>query len=1391
MVLNLLSKSGKFGKEPENATTDKLHHHELNLLHETCDGDIALHSMELAIQVCCDLTYQSRAQVLRVPHEIIIDNSQWLTLPPSELLNQSIDLQERFDDLGHINDLEMAIAMQRKAIISTPLNNANRPLMLNGLGNSYLSRYDRFGDVKDIDSAITQQFKAVALIPRNSTHRPAILTAFGSAYLCRFERFGEMKDIDSAVEQQLKAAASVPFDSVYRPTILCNLGNSYRCRFERFGNVQDLEFAIEKNLEAVCSISLNDSADRFAIHTSLGKSYLLRFKQFGAMKDIDSAIEQELKGAAFVSPNSVFRSDMFKSLGHSYQWRFKSFGNIQDLEFALKHQLEAVASIPLNHPSRPAILDDLGRSHLLRFEQFGEKTDIDFAIKQLLDSVASAPPDSPNRAEYLNNLGNTYCNRFTHFGEVNDIDSAINHQLEALANLPSTLPNSVDRPTFLYNLGHSYQLRFEQFGEKTDIDFAIKQLLEAVASAPPDSPNRVGYLNDLRKSYCSRFKHFGEVNDIDSAINHQLEALANSASTLLSSADRATFLFNLGVSYRLRFEQFGKKEDIDSAIEGFLETVASIPLDSSKRPECLNILGASYGSRFLRFGEKKDIDLAIKRQLEAVNSTPLESAERSGRLSNLGISFKLRFKHFGDMKDNDISIELLLEAVSSIPLDSPQRLLYVNCLGSSYADRFKFSGDIKDIDLAIKEHLEVVASAPIDSPDRSQFLDQLGRSYFARFDRFGDVKDLDLAIEQELEAIASTSLGSTHRPGFINNLGLLFMRRFQRFREVKDIDFSIENLVEAVAVTPLDSSHRPICLYFLGESYLYRFKNSQEPTDLEESISNFRLSSLSLNGLPSTRIRGSLQWAHLAHDLHDFGSASEAYDQAFRLLPQVAWIGLNAIAQLKELNSGVQTLGYNAAACMIALAQADHHNSQRYLGRAIELLDQGRSILWSQTSNFKQDYEDLQKVDSDLASDLDSVGKSLAQGCFRDPKDALSETDAQLYRRSAEKWEELVHRIRGLPGFHHFLLPSPISTLRTAAAEGPVVVINFSEYRCDAVIVPSQGDLLLVPLPDITATELELLTNQQEEFASRKSNPVWIPSKDYSLPSETLEQLLNRTWSLVGEPIARKFEELGLRRSRGSSKSRVWWCLTGSLSFLPIHASFPPTNRGIGMMDIVVSSYTPTISTLLRAQRRNKLKHPTFRMLAVGQSTITGMTPLPGVREEIAFIQKILGVEALTLDEYQATVDGVAASLPTCSWAHFACHGVQDLNNPMDSGLVMWDRRRLTLSRLAQSSLASAEFAFLSCCESAKGSKQFPNEAMHLAAGLQFIGYRGVIGTLWSVGDKDALSVAMHIYEELFKDGTGQASASKAALALHQAVLLLRADNVPLARWVPFVHFGL
>ena len=278
----------------------------------------------------------------------------------------------------------------------------------------------------------------------------------------------------------------------------------------------------------------------------------------------------------------------------------------------------------------------------------------------------------------------------------------------------------------------------------------------------------------------------------------------------------------------------------------------------------------------------------------------------------------------------------------------------------------------------------------------------MGESYLARFKLSGKKEDIDFAIKQQLEAVSSAL--PAYRRSDIHILGHFYLLRFQRFWELKDIGLAIENLMEAVVTAPPDSSARAASLLRLGLSYLSRYISNRELTDLEESISNFRLSSLSLKGLPSTRIKASLLWARMAQDLNNLESASEAYDQALRFLPQVAWIGLDAIARLKRLKFAIETLGCYAAACMIALAQAasEHHDRQHHLGRAIELLYQGRSILWSQTSNLKRDLDGLREVDSNLASGLDNVGKFLAQGCFRDPNEPFSETDAQLYRRYAE-----------------------------------------------------------------------------------------------------------------------------------------------------------------------------------------------------------------------------------------------------------------------------------------------------------------------------------------------------------------------------------------------------
>ncbi|KAG1862763.1 CHAT domain-containing protein [Suillus subalutaceus] len=88
-------------------------------------------------------------------------------------------------------------------------------------------------------------------------------------------------------------------------------------------------------------------------------------------------------------------------------------------------------------------------------------------------------------------------------------------------------------------------------------------------------------------------------------------------------------------------------------------------------------------------------------------------------------------------------------------------------------------------------------------------------------------------------------------------------------------------------------------------------------------------------------------------------------------------------------------------------------------------------------------------------------------------------------------------------------------------------------------------------------------------------------------------------------------------------------------------------------------------------------------------------------------------------------------------------------------------------SDIMEKDIPHAEFAFLSACHTAVGGEKTPDEVIHLAAGLQFSGFKSVIGTLWVVEDAVAKHVVEAFYEKMFKDGV--MDCTKAAWALNRA----------------------
>jgi CHAT domain-containing protein len=220
-----------------------------------------------------------------------------------------------------------------------------------------------------------------------------------------------------------------------------------------------------------------------------------------------------------------------------------------------------------------------------------------------------------------------------------------------------------------------------------------------------------------------------------------------------------------------------------------------------------------------------------------------------------------------------------------------------------------------------------------------------------------------------------------------------------------------------------------------------------------------------------------------------------------------------------------------------------------------------------------------------------------------------------------------------------------------------------------------------------------------------------------------------------------------------------------------------------------ISSYTPTLAALLEAP--NSTVDSSFRLLSVIEPSAPGTSYLPNTKEELERIRSRLGVrDNIVLEGDEATKRAVMREMEACNWLHLACHGIQKPIEPTKSALLLHDGH-LTLEEIIKLHLPTAEFAFLSACQTTTGDENLSEEAVHIAGGMLLAGYRSVVATMWSIQDELAPEVADEFYAHMMQD-SGRPNSRKAAESLHYAVQKLRQNkNIPLTAWIPFVHLGL
>ncbi|KAJ7810356.1 CHAT domain-containing protein [Mycena olivaceomarginata] len=759
---------------------------------------------------------------------------------------------------------------------------------------------------------------------------------------------------------------------------------------------------------------------------------------------------------------------------------------------------------------------------------------------------------------------------------------------------------------------------------------------------------------------------------------------------------------------------------------------------------------------------------------DAVRLIPDSHPDKPTMLNNLSNLLLGRFEQLGDLNDLNMSIMMTEDAVLLTPDGHPDKPRNLSNLGNSLLGRFERLGDLSDLNKSIMMFEDAVQLTPDGHPDKPAMLNNLGNSLLRRFERLGDLSDLNKSIMMTEDAIQLTPDGHPDKPGRFSNLGNSLFHRFEQLGDLSDLNKSIMMFKDAVQLTPDGHPDKPRNLSNLGNSLLGRFERLHDPQDSQQLLLHYTLAACSATGPASIRFHAARRWAKHAH-IHQPSSLLHAYTTAIELLPELAWLGLSITDRHHHLSQAGQVVR-DAASAAIAV-----HDYQK----AVEWLDQGRSVILGQLLNLCTPVDELRKIHPGLANQLISLSTSLETAGTR--SNAVADTItpqslqsiAQQSHVLALERNHILQQIRELPGFERFLLSKPISELSLAANRGPVAILNISAYGCDALILmPGLVDEVLhIPLSDFTIHEAQALASLLASIVGTTRR------NDRYGPRRSLSHILSQLWLKIVCPV---LNALGITTPVSQDLERIWWCPTGPLAFLPIHAAgLYGENQAFGskLSDFLISSYTPLLTALIEGFRPQSESQEALQLLAVTQPSADGQYYIPGTQKEIECIQKHARgkVHFQWLDERMATIDNVQKGMKNSRWVHFACHGVQSAS-PTESALLLAGSSQLTLSNMIQLSLPNADLAFLSACQTATGSQQLQDESLDTEV---------FIGTMWSIMDNDAPQVASDVYAHILE--ASPPDSTRAAEALHLAVRKLREQpgaEKSFLHWVPFIHFG-
>ncbi|KAF8838030.1 hypothetical protein BDN67DRAFT_934483 [Paxillus ammoniavirescens] len=1338
-------------------------------------------------------------------------------------------LMARFKRSGNPSDLDEGVERTKELVVLTSPGSSSRLATLSNLGMTFQTRFRIRGDAEDLVQAIHHFEACVESCPLQDPLYVPLVANLAMGLRARYLRDGDVSGLNRIVEICSTALSACTSENHYRDSLLNNFANALKDRFEKKGDRADLDMALT-HCQACLDLRPPGHPTRHSILGNLGDVMLFKFQMDGDVQDLQSAVDYCVAALQLRAPGQEGYVFHLVGLGTVLWTLFETQGDVQRMEMAIGCYQAALASSTVANLDHARLLHNYGGALRTRYARFGDINDLNQAVEYLTASHDIQGPSFPNRAATLYHLGGTLLNRFNAMGNIADLALSVEHCASALQLCASS---HHDRSDMLSVYSNALLTRFNAKGDVEDLNLAVSVCKDALASlSPQKQASYSSVVVIFTSALLVRFKQTGNVDDIQAIIDHCDSALASTPppqTAFALQAARAKAFFE-------RFQYGGDKSDIDIAVEPLRELVKAIPQGHVEHVPAHIGFATALQIRFQLTTHHKDIDEAIEHYRIARRDCRWGDTNYVPTGMNLGNALRLRFEYFDDIDALDESIVLLseVEGMLSTASGNTQYTASLVNLGLALFMRFQAQRNITDLSIAIERITRALARPTW----YEEFLihHTLATLLSVRYDERNVLEDLEQSVKYFRSAADKMPANHLHRLVLCQNYGHALVKLAGHRDSVHHLDVAIALYEEAMARSPSDHYDQPLRIMKLAEAvhkrgkillcsndihiamdllrglirtvpegqllqtvYLQSASTAKAMYDLskltaveenfmEEAFRYYEKGARYSPGHSFELVSAALEWAEFADEMHH-SSALRAYQTSLDFLDKHV-VSAASVKHRHEtilehrLARHTKSLADNATACAI---------SEGRLEVAVELSEQGRGLLWSQMARIRTPLDSLRSADEDgrtLASEFERISSQLMRSSVPVSNGVLSvsrlslEEDARRYRQLSKELDAIVERIRAKEGFKSFWRPMPFHNLQEAASGGPVILINVSQRRCDALIILHNEPPRLVPLPRATIEGIAAMSRDFYQILKTTSSAGQEKVRDIQVAS-----ILRRLWDMVVSPVV---DELLKFLPRGS---RIWWCPTSKLTSLPLHGAGPYRRGSNNLVNIYISSYTPTLSALNRSRSHKASAHPgsPLPFIAIGQSkpaSSTGERELEGIGAELDLVQSLVPT-SMTFDRISdddATADGATEALRTHAWAHLACHGRQDPSQSFDSSFAMRDRP-LTLVDIVRADLSQPDFAFLSACHTAVGDENTPDEVIHLAAGMQFAGFRSVIGTMWPVDDTMAHAMVGAFYKNMFK-GDDVPDCTNAAKALNVASKTVDKGVVSMEQRIVFIHIG-